>query len=111
MHVAGSRHKLQRINGKLKMVDQVTGETSNIDSGELWHEICTAALEMTHGDSERARRRALASFKGMTGRWPRQAFKALKRPPDPDVVELMERSLKAWQVAQQWKERQMEMDV
>ena len=94
----GEGRKLERVDGKLKLIDSITGEVSAY-GGDLWPEICTQAVKIARGDSNRARRRAIASFKAITGKWPPREMKYVKGEPDPAVVDLMHRKFQAWIIA------------
>ena len=95
----GSGSTLVRVNGTLKLIDSVTGAASAY-GGNLWPEVCTEALRQSRGDSERAYKKALASYKSITGHFPAsRSLKPLDRPPDPAVCDLMDRNFKAWIIA------------
>ena len=95
----GSGSKLERVNGHLKLIDSVTGEAS-IYGGDLWPEVCTEAMRQAGGEKERAKKRALASYRSITRNWPpTRAFTPLARAPDPAVADLMRRNFQAWIIA------------
>ena len=100
----GEGRKLERVDGRLKLIDSITGEVSSY-GGDLWPEICTQAINIIPGDFDRARRRAIASYKSITGKWPPREMKYVDRAPDPAVVDLMKRKFQAWLIAQKAKER------
>ena len=92
----GAGSTLERVNGHLKLIDSVTGAAS-IYGGDLWPEVCTEAWQQARGDNVRAKKRALASYRSITGNWPpTRAFTPLDRPPDPAVADLMRRNFQAW---------------
>ena len=76
----GTGSTLERVNGHLKLIDSVTGAAS-IYGGNLWPEVCTEAWRQARGDDARAKKRALASYRSITGNWPpTRAFTPLDRP-------------------------------
>lgn len=103
----GKGSKLERVDGTLRLIDSVTGAVSRY-GGELWAEVCTAALAQCGNDLARARNRALASYKAITGNWPKSAWKTQDRPADPAVVDLMERNFKAWKIARDASRRSID---
>ena len=101
----GSGSKLERVDGQLSLIDSVTGATS-LYGGDLWPEICTEALRLTRGDREKGKKRALASYRAVTGNWPKtKRFSPLDRAPDPAVADLMRRNFQAWLIARKARER------
>ena len=75
----GSGSKLERVNGDLRLIDSVTGQASAY-GGDLWPEVCAEALRLAKGDAERAKKRAFASYRAITGKWPpTRRFKPVDR--------------------------------
>ena len=100
----GKGSTLERVNGDLQLIDSVTGEAS-LYGGELWPEVCTEALRLAKGDEERAKKRAFASFRAITGQWPpTKQLTPLDRAPDPAVSDLMRRNFQAWLIARKARE-------
>ena len=101
----GSGSTLERVDGRLQLVDSVTGQASAY-GGDLWAEVCTEALRLCHGDEHRASKRALASYRAIRGQWPaKRDFAPLDRAPDPAVSDLMRRNFQAWLIARKAVER------
>ena len=101
----GTSSKLERVDGTLKLIDSVTGEAS-LYGGDLWPEVCTEAFRAVNGDEDRARKRAIASYKAITGRWPpTKTFRTLDRESDPAVADLMRRNFQAWMIAKKMSKR------
>ena len=100
----GTGSKLEKVDGTLKLVDSVTGATAQY-GGNLWPEICTESARQCPHNRKLAYRRALASFRSITGRWPpSRKLKLLDRPSDPAVVDLMRRNFQAWLLARRARE-------
>ena len=93
----GSGSTLEKVNGTLTLVDTVSGETAKY-GGDLWPEICTITAADVP-DPERARKRAFASYKAITGSWPSGKYAPLDRAPDPAVKGLVRRNFQAWIIA------------
>ena len=77
----------------------MTGQASAY-GGDLWPEVCAEALRLAKGDAGRAKKRAFASYRAITGKWPpTRRFKPVDRAPDPAVADLMRRNFQAWLIA------------
>ena len=96
--------RYQAVAGTLQVVDEVTGETQEYQ-GNLWGEMCTIAMLKCRGEGERALRMALASYKNVTGHWHQRRLDLLHKPPDPGVIDLMDRGFKAWLIAKKYNEK------
>ena len=92
------------VDGKLEMTDEITGETCN-HNVDLWRETCTTILQNCNGDIEKAIRRALPSYKTLTGKWSRREFDPYDREPDKLVKQMVDKSFKAWLVKQKAVEK------
>ena len=82
--------------GKLQAFDELSGETISHDV-DIWRECCTYAHAIYPDDTQRAKGRAHASHKNITGHFRRAAFQPYNhRPCDRVVADMADRAFKAW---------------
>ena len=96
----GTGSKLQRVDGKLSLIDSVTGAVSEY-GGDLWAEICTLHYRMFPTQPGRRRGRSLAAYRQVTGDFPPRGTpeQLLDRPCDPAVALMVDEGFKAWRRA------------
>jgi len=89
--------KYEFVEGRLDLFDEITGDTFSHDVN-MWREICTYAKKQVPKDRGRAMRRAKATYKTLTGKWPswNAKFKPYKRDPDPVIEAIATRSFNMW---------------
>ena len=97
------------VDGKLEMTDEITGETMN-HNVDLWREVCTAIFSSCNGDVEKAVRRAVPTYKALTGKWINREFDPYDRTPDNLVRQMVDRSFKAWITRQKAIEKSMKKE-
>ena len=95
------------VKGKLEMVDEIAGQTTTYTPEHLWREICTS-VATGKASEERAHRRAKATYRSITGKWPpARRFEPYDKKADPVIADLVRRNFQAWVIAQKYKEKVM----
>ena len=82
-------------------IDVVDGRGRKLPfQGDWWPEICAVACAVPGITSDRARKMALAKYKSIFGRWPKDDFRWVNRPPDQAVRDYTWRQYQRFKVAQ-----------
>ena len=84
--------------GTLKLIDRVEGE-KGVFTGDWWTELRKVATGIHPMDYERARKMAVASYKGLFGEWPKGKFELTYGEPHPVVQEVSRRKYQQWLIA------------
>ena len=84
--------------GTLKLIDSVEGEKGSFD-GDWWEELRKVATDIHPMDHDRARKMALASYKGLFYEWPKGQFELTYGDPHPVVKEVSRRKYQEWLIA------------
>ncbi|MDR2195731.1 MAG: hypothetical protein LBE50_03900, partial [Gallionellaceae bacterium] len=71
-HEYPRKQAVEHVPGTLK--ELIAGGYRKQLTSDVWPQVCGYALSACGGDSERARKRAMAIFKEMTGAWPLSSF-------------------------------------
>ena len=95
---------------RMAMVENVDGEMVALgehkekklppyltDRESVWRQLCAHALERKRGDTEAARRFALAQYRNLYRAWPRSEFSETEiEPPHPMLVRKVQQGIIAW---------------
>ena len=84
--------------GSMKLIDEVTGKKGTFQ-GDWWTELRKVATGIHPMDYERARKMAVASYKGLFGEWPKGKFELTYGEPHPVVQEVSRRKYQQWLIA------------
>ncbi|MBU9648320.1 DEAD/DEAH box helicase family protein [Burkholderia multivorans] len=85
------RSLIENVAGVMEVVSAVENSTAKgpdylRDKASVWRQLCGLAIERKNGDTEKARKFALAQFKSLYGHWPKADFSVTDvEPPSREL--------------------------